>query len=387
VFEFIKDQNYKNKIIPMMVNTAKIFSAENRLNYITYWNKRYNDLDVKIKSLNDLIAVNSLIEDLKHLKKINEEIGDFLTYLSDRKTDIIIENSLNINYDSFFKTTGYNQDMLSNDLRRIIDIVDDEERELELEDILSSHPHNKELKFYMAVNAKRTNKPKKAKKYYEEVINSNIVNSTVYNNYANLLLISFNETSNAKENYLKALEKNNSNFAAHNDYASYLIEYEKDITGAVEHFTESLLLNPINAEGHIGLANILAIYLNDKELAKDHYSIALSINPNLKAIIYNNYALNIVKDGKSSIKFLKKAIEFDNNYFEAYVNLGHEYGKLKNLDEAIIQYKSALKIKENAQVYVTLGLTLLANDEDGNEYIEKALKLEPQILKDLNISI
>lgn len=386
VLEFVKDENFINRILPIITTEINIFSPDKRASYIQYWIDKKNSLRQTIHTINDLTASSALINDLKHYEKVSAEIGEFLDFLADRHNSMRINNKMQIDYEPLLRILNIEKHLLSNDLRRIIDILDDEEREIQLEQLLIKYPNFHQIKFYLAVNAKRTKKFAKEKMYYEHLIKINFMSSSVYNNYANLLLEHYNEQEQAKEYYLKAIETNEFDYAPYTDFASYLIEYEKDVKQAIIYYEKSLKLNALNAEAYIGLANILSKHTHELDLAKKYYAFAMKIEPKYIPSVFNNYAQNILKDSHRAIKFFKKAILLDHNYFEAHANLGNKYALIGDFDNAISEYKIAITLKENAQVLLTLGLTLFnLKNPEAEQYIARACNADPDFVRQFGI--
>lgn len=82
VLEFVKDENYTNKILPIITKDTKIFTAEERLNYIKYWQDKKQSLDIKRKELSALNQID-IIDEMKMYENIERNISEFLSILSD----------------------------------------------------------------------------------------------------------------------------------------------------------------------------------------------------------------------------------------------------------------------------------------------------------------
>lgn len=100
VGEIVKDHNFSKKLLFIVLNeqdnvyyinssnnlvTANVYGNEkNRLSYIKYWKKEYEDLEYEIKEMNDVEASGLSTKALKEIGKIyRNDVGSFLTYLSD----------------------------------------------------------------------------------------------------------------------------------------------------------------------------------------------------------------------------------------------------------------------------------------------------------------
>jgi len=84
VLETLKDENYKERIYPIILSDAKIYSPAERLNYLDYWKNEYSSLKKSISkhSPEEVISVTS---DLKIMRNINGSIVDFISIVSDLK--------------------------------------------------------------------------------------------------------------------------------------------------------------------------------------------------------------------------------------------------------------------------------------------------------------
>lgn len=81
VLEVLRDRNFRDKIFPAVIDT-RIYSSMARVEYVEYWQQRYNELE---KSLQGIAAQNmgKLGEDLKRIQNIASNIADFLDTISD----------------------------------------------------------------------------------------------------------------------------------------------------------------------------------------------------------------------------------------------------------------------------------------------------------------
>lgn len=47
MLEFIKDESYKKRILPIIKTNACIFDSNDRISYIKYWENRFEELNLK----------------------------------------------------------------------------------------------------------------------------------------------------------------------------------------------------------------------------------------------------------------------------------------------------------------------------------------------------
>ena len=83
VLEVMKDEGYRDRIIPVVLNNACIYYAIGRANYIKYWKEEFTKLSNEISEINDNESSFSLIDMLKMIGDIKRNIGEFISILSD----------------------------------------------------------------------------------------------------------------------------------------------------------------------------------------------------------------------------------------------------------------------------------------------------------------
>lgn len=82
VTEFIKDENYKERIFPILKNDAKIFKAIERNQYIRYWQNEYMKLKEESSDIDEANKID-YIRELIRYEKIQRELPDFMSNISD----------------------------------------------------------------------------------------------------------------------------------------------------------------------------------------------------------------------------------------------------------------------------------------------------------------
>lgn len=100
VGEIIKDRHYKDRLLFVVLseNEHKYYGegapkkigpdiykgAEERLKYVDYWKKQYDNLEKKMREINDLEAVSKASVDLKIIGQIfRKDMSEFLDFLAD----------------------------------------------------------------------------------------------------------------------------------------------------------------------------------------------------------------------------------------------------------------------------------------------------------------
>lgn len=91
VTEFIKDENYKEKILPLVHSDADILTNKGRNKYIKYWQDKYKETYAELGELDELNKSDT-IDELKKIEEIQRKISQFMSFLADMKNVIFDEN-------------------------------------------------------------------------------------------------------------------------------------------------------------------------------------------------------------------------------------------------------------------------------------------------------
>lgn len=92
IFEFIKDENYKDRIIPIILESAKeILSEDKGMKYTIYWKEKKTNLEEKLKLI-DEESKGGYIEALTIITSIKNSIGAVIGIFRDMKMFDMDEN-------------------------------------------------------------------------------------------------------------------------------------------------------------------------------------------------------------------------------------------------------------------------------------------------------
>ena len=94
VLEVMKENNYKDKIFPVVVEHS-IYSPNGKVPYIKYWEKEYKQLENQLKTVG-MANHGPLQEDLKKLENIAASMSEFLGLVSDMNNPDISDVNLAI---------------------------------------------------------------------------------------------------------------------------------------------------------------------------------------------------------------------------------------------------------------------------------------------------
>lgn len=99
VTEFIKDENYIDRILPLVQTATNIFNIDGKNKYIKFWQDKFIELERSSSDIDELNRIET-INELKKIENIQRNIGDFLSIISDMKT-IVFDNEIDV--------TGFNE--------------------------------------------------------------------------------------------------------------------------------------------------------------------------------------------------------------------------------------------------------------------------------------
>lgn len=85
ILEFIKDDDYKNRIIPVILDSAKdIWGSAKGVQYTIYWKEKEEEFKEQLKKI-DEESKGGFIEDLKHISSVKNSIGEVIKIFRDMK--------------------------------------------------------------------------------------------------------------------------------------------------------------------------------------------------------------------------------------------------------------------------------------------------------------
>lgn len=85
ILEFIKDEDYKERIIPIILDSAKdIWGASKGIKYTIYWKEKEEEFKDDLKKI-DEESKSGYIEDLKHISSVKDSIGEIMKIFRDMK--------------------------------------------------------------------------------------------------------------------------------------------------------------------------------------------------------------------------------------------------------------------------------------------------------------
>lgn len=83
VLEVMKDEEYRSRILTVVLDSAKIYNIQGKINYIKYWSEEYKKLNGKILNIDDCESTIVLSEEVRKINAIKNNIGEFIKIVSD----------------------------------------------------------------------------------------------------------------------------------------------------------------------------------------------------------------------------------------------------------------------------------------------------------------
>lgn len=155
------------------------------------------------------------------------------------------------------------------------------------------------------------------------------------------------DTINAVNNLHIAVETNP------NYYDAYILlglfSANNEDTISLDYYRNALKIKPQSFEAHYNMA----MFYQDRGMIKsaiNKYNEIISDIDSEAYLAYFNLGyinMEVLKDYEKAIDFYQQAIQFKDNYFEAYINIGYCNELMKNYQKAYDNYKTALNLAPN----------------------------------------
>jgi len=382
VVEFLKERDIQNRILLIVLENAQIYDLKGKVGYVKYWKDTFESLNNELENL-PRSRSTFLSEELKRVDKIYSNIDEFLGIIGDKKF-VTFKDLKKNNYEDILNFINYDRKELVEEIFSIIDMENNEEKDIELEKFIKKNPKFAKGYFYRAYLAEEKCEFKKAKYYYENYLNEiSPSDAAAYNNLANLLKSDFNLYKDAKKYYEKAIEVNPIYADAYSNYASLLFDKFEDKEGAIKNFEKALEINPNNAVTHYNFA-ILYDRFDDIDKAKLHLEKAIELNPDYNEAHYNLASLLNIKfnDFNGAKLHYEMSIKLNPLIAETHADLGVLLKtKFNDIEGAKLHYEKALELKPNlSEATFNLAILLMYNigDMDGaKKYFERTIELKP----------
>ncbi|HEY5534594.1 MAG TPA: tetratricopeptide repeat protein [Ignavibacteria bacterium] len=391
ITELFKEENFKERILPIVpyesgdVRRAKIFTPDDRAEYIIHWNKRRDDLDKKIKDI-PRESTPKLDDDLKKYREISNIVGEFIDTVADMNY-VPLEKLKSNRYKQILKKIGYEETDKESEVLSISTIEEKEERDIELDEFINKYPKyfgGYFHKGYIAVDEEK--KYKSGLHYYTKAIELKPDLAEVYNNRGSVYCdLQIYDTAIA--DFTKAIELKPDFAVAYNNRGNVYDILEK-YYDAIVNFDKAIDLMPDFAEAYYN-RGIVNSNLQKYEKAIADYIKAIELKPDFAEAYYNRgLAYYNIQNYDDSIADYTKAIDLKPDYADAYYNRGLIYGKeMNDHPKAINDFNKAIEFKpEFADVYNNRGNTFAVLKRYGDAIADftKAIEFKPDLVEVYN---
>lgn len=363
VLELIKDENFKEKILPIIVAGAKIYKPEEQLEYIQYWDEKYKDLELKLKSVKVTDSIE-LYKDLKHYENIRTSIAEFLTIISDSKNSSFSE-LVSDRFKQIFDYLGVSDKVLVDEIIALDEFKTEEELDIEMDRLELKYPKNSKVYFVKGHYAYAKNHIEKSIHFYKKSIEFDPLFGAAYYNLGCNYETYKEDFAEAKKLYEKAVEYEPRNARAYANLAGLYSTRFANPDKAKELLEIALQIDPFYAVAHYDLALIYHRDLINYELAIYHYEFAIRIKKDF-IDAKHNYGMLLWKEFKrfsDAKREFQEILEIDpvsKNTLNQLANLYEiEY---KHYKSAKLYYDRFIQIEPNfAYEYYDYALFLLSH--------------------------
>lgn len=100
IMELLKNNDYKNKIYPIVLESAyKIYDAVATVEYYEFWDNKINELNQTIKTIQTAKNIKRVYEEINHCENIRNSIDDFIDTIQNMNA-LTLEQHINENFKS-----------------------------------------------------------------------------------------------------------------------------------------------------------------------------------------------------------------------------------------------------------------------------------------------
>lgn len=86
LLEIAENQNFYNRVFPIVLHDADIYDGVNRINYIKYWDGKISELNSAIKTVEVVTNIQSIVDEINFFVQIRATIDNLTSTLKDMNT-------------------------------------------------------------------------------------------------------------------------------------------------------------------------------------------------------------------------------------------------------------------------------------------------------------
>lgn len=383
--EVFEDPAFTDKILPILIDDAKLYDPLVRLAYIEHWRVRASELDKALKRMRGSSAMAaSVTDDLRQVTKIANSIdafADAIRIMRYASWPAIKDEG----YADIFKYIGYDpsERVVLEELSRIIALTDTEDQENALAFLQVEHSESVHVMFTESTIAYNEGKYKKTKRILEKLIATHPKDDLAYYNLGILLDKHLTDYEGARQAFTQAIRLNPTSSTSHGALGHLLESRFQDYVGARVCYEQAIAVNPQDDKAHNSLAVLLGEQLAEYDIARHHFEQAIALNP--QHLYHYNYAVILgggLSDFIKAREQYKHALALNPGHYSSHNNLA------VILESHFSEYTSAQYHLERAieldptseQAHHNLGVLLAEKLQDyvgARQHYEAALQLNP----------
>lgn len=107
--EIAENKDFANRIFPIVLSDAKIYDGTDRIQYISHWEKKEEELEAQMRGLKNLSNLQGVNEEINDYHRFRNEIDDLTTRLKNMNSlspDILRESDFQQLYDALVERMG-----------------------------------------------------------------------------------------------------------------------------------------------------------------------------------------------------------------------------------------------------------------------------------------
>ncbi len=393
MLEILEMEDFKERILPIVLPDAKIFDPVEKIRYYKYWEDRIEELDKEANTLKRRSKLKSVDEEINRYEDIRDNLDKFVSILEGMKC-LCPADPILIDYNPILKEIGYEEserELYSEGLR-IYAILDDDDREYEIEKFLNDNPNNQFGLHLKAEFARDRRKNKRlAEIRYKYIVDKFQEDELAYFNYA-VLKENFGNLDEALYYYERGMKINPNSTEININYGSLLLMMNR-ISESVVYLKRALELSPDFDMSHYNYGMYLQKIGEDSE-AEIYFKQALDINPN-NALAYNGlgsscYSLygkdqEDISKKEEARQYFEKAIEIMPNNAMINTNYGVLLQDYEEYDKSRVHLKYAVELEPKSPIalhnYARFCYEVLHDFDLAEEYFRKAIEINPQSIE------
>ncbi|MDR2953911.1 MAG: toll/interleukin-1 receptor domain-containing protein [Prevotella sp.] len=83
IVQILRHPNYKDRVFPIIFSDAKIYDSKKIIDYLQHWDLEINELNNKVKALDNIAYAAPILEDLELMNEIRRIIANFSSQIGD----------------------------------------------------------------------------------------------------------------------------------------------------------------------------------------------------------------------------------------------------------------------------------------------------------------